>query len=124
MKKTAFLIAFLIIVQCFLVVPYAASDENLIYVSDFRFEDEFGTPNVLCSNSDVYAKCNIERIDSDIDVALSLSLDLTEKEKEQILKELKEYFYKSFKRFVDIHEVMDIIHQDFIKKAVNIIKIY
>ena len=66
----------------------------------------------------------LERIDSDIDVALSLSLDLTEKEKEQILKELKEYFYKSFKRFVDIHEVMDIIHQDFIKKAVNIIKIY
>ena len=66
----------------------------------------------------------LERIDSDIDVAMSLSLDLTEKEKEQILKELKEYFYKSFKRFVDIHEVMDIIHQDFIKKAVNIIKIY
>lgn len=66
----------------------------------------------------------LERIDSDIDVAMSLSLDLTEEEKEQILKELKEYFYKSFKRFVDIHEVMDIIHQDFIKKAVNIIKIY
>lgn len=66
----------------------------------------------------------LERIDSDIDVAMSLSLDLTEQEKEQILKELKEYFYKSFKRFVDIHEVMDIIHQDFIKKAANIIKIY
>jgi predicted nucleotidyltransferase len=66
----------------------------------------------------------IERIDSDIDMAIRLSLDLTEIEKEQILKELKEYFYKVFKRFVDIHELMDVVHEDFIEEAVNIIKIY
>lgn len=66
----------------------------------------------------------LERIDSDIDMALSLSLDLEEQEKEQILKELKEYFYKKFKRFVDIHELMDIVHEDFIEDASNIIKIY
>ena len=66
----------------------------------------------------------LERIDSDIDMALRLSLDLEEQEKEQILKELKEYFYKKFKRFVDIHELMDIVHEDFIEAAANIIKIY
>ncbi len=66
----------------------------------------------------------IERIDSDIDMALRLSLDLEEQEKEEILKELKTYFYKVFKRFVDIHELMDIVHEDFIKEAVDIIKIY
>lgn len=64
-----------------------------------------------------------ERIDSDIDMAVSLSLDLDEKEKEKIIKELKEYFYKAFKRFVDIHELMDVVHEDFIEEAVNIIKI-
>ena len=66
----------------------------------------------------------LERIDSDIDMALRLSLDLEEQEKEQTLKELKEYFYKKFKRFVDIHELMDIVHEDFIEAAANIIKIY
>ena len=66
----------------------------------------------------------IERIDSDIDIAIRLSLDLTEIEKEQTLKELKKYFYKVFKRFVDIHELMAMVHENFIEKAVNIIKIY
>ena len=66
----------------------------------------------------------IERIDSDIDMAIRLSLDLTEVEKEKTLKELKEYFYKVFKRFVDIHELMDMVHENFIEEAVNIIKIY
>lgn len=65
-----------------------------------------------------------QRIDSDIDMALCLSLDLEEQEKEKILKELKEYFYKVFKRFVDIHELMNIVHEDFIEEAANIIKIY
>ncbi len=65
-----------------------------------------------------------QRIDSDIDMALRLSSDLEEKEKEQILKELKEYFYKAFKRYVDVHELMDIVHEDFIEEAVDIIKIY
>lgn len=57
-------------------------------------------------------------------MAIRLSLDLEEKEKEQILKELKEYFYKAFKRYVDVHELMDIVHEDFIEEAVDIIKIY
>ena len=57
-------------------------------------------------------------------MALRLSLDLEEQEKEQTIKELKEYFYKKFKRFVDIHELMDIVHEDFIEAAANIIKIY
>ena len=50
--------------------------------------------------------------------------NLTEVEKEKTLKELKEYFYKPFKRFVDIHELMDMVHENFIEEAVNIIKIY
>jgi len=65
-----------------------------------------------------------QRIDSDIDVAMRLCLDLTEIERSNILKELKQYFYRSFKRFVDIHELMDIVNQDFIKQTSNIIKIY
>lgn len=65
-----------------------------------------------------------ERIDSDIDIAVEISLDLTKEEKEKTLEELKKYFYKIFKRFIDIHELMDIVKEDFIKKAKNIIKIY
>ena len=67
---------------------------------------------------------NAQRIDSDIDIALRLSFDLTKQEKKEILQELGKYFYKNFRRYIDVHELLDTIDENFIKNTENIMKIY
>jgi len=65
MKKITLVIVFAILLSLISIPAIASSDEELIYVSNFRFEDVYGTKNILSSNSKIYAKCDIERIDGD-----------------------------------------------------------
>ncbi len=60
------IILLLLIVLSFLsLLTFAASDEEKIYISDFKFEDESGNENTLSPDAKIFARCNIERVDND-----------------------------------------------------------
>ena len=64
------------------------------------------------------------RLDSDIDLLIQYNLDIIEEEIEKITEELKEYLYKYFNRYIDIHCMSEYINDDFIKNARKITKIF
>lgn len=65
MKKIMLVLVLTMLLSLMSIPSIASSDEDLIYVSNFRFEDVYGTRNILSSDSKIYAKCDIERIDGD-----------------------------------------------------------
>ena len=63
--KKKILIFTLLVFYVFGLTAFAASDEEKVYVSDFCFVDGDGNLNTLTSDSDVTAKCTIQRLDDD-----------------------------------------------------------
>lgn len=61
-----------------------------------------------------------DREDSDIDLLVRLSLDLPYDEREIIIGNLRELFFKKFKRFTDIEEVREFFSDDFVREATKI----
>lgn len=74
MSKLRVLLIITILFSMFSVCSFAASDEEIVYVSDFYFVDDFGTKNIISSNSNIYAKCYIERTDNDVEKAVPYEL--------------------------------------------------
>ena len=64
------------------------------------------------------------RLDSDVDLLIQYNLDILEDEIEKITEELKEYLYKYFERYIDIHCMSEYINDEFIKNARKITKIF
>ena len=70
-----------------------------------------------------FAKGN-ERIDSDIDIIFVFSCDLTYQEKLSIINILSEHYFKTFNRYVDIHESGTYVNDSLIKEISKYTKIF
>ena len=89
------------------VVKTFVLDEKLL-------KEKYKIKNLMIYGS--FAKNN-ERIDSDIDLLVNINKDLLFEEREQIIKEIKEYYTKKFKRFVDVHEISEYLKDQFIHET-------
>ena len=63
------------------------------------------------------------RIDSDIDMYVIFKMDISFSEKDKSKKELKEFLFKTFNRFIDIQEIFNDITEDILNQTTKIMKI-
>ena len=63
------------------------------------------------------------RIDSDIDMYVIFKMDISFSEKDKSKKELKEFLFKTFNRFIDIQEIFIDITEDILNQTTKIMKI-